>query len=350
MANFKFTALVWGSLFVFALLQLSEAATIKKCSSPIVRKEWRALTAKQQQKYLSAVKCLQNIPAKTCAAVPGAISRFDDFQGVHIRQTDFIHFVGHFQAWHRYYLATYEKSLREECGYTGAQPYWDWTLDSASNATFLAAPVFANSAFGGNGPYVENGTVVGLEGVTGRTGGGCVPNGSFKDLELHLGPGTNLERNNQCLTRDIAFPIILKCLTATAVDKALAAENYQAFDMEAEGGTTPEAFTYHAGGHLGIGGAYGTIADIYASPGDPLFYLHHANMDRIWWMWQSQDLATRLTDISGPIVQFGYPFSNNTSGGNVTLDFKIHLNELAGNVTLEQMMNIKGGDLCYDYA
>lgn len=152
--------------------------------------------------------------------------------------------------------------------------YWDWTLDSASNATFLAAPVFANSAFGGNGPYVENGTIVGLEGVTGRTGGGCVPNGSFKDLELHLGPGTNLVRKNQCLTRDIAFPIILKCLTATAVNKALAAENYQAFDIETEGGTTPEAFTYHAGGHLGIGGAYGTIADIYASPGGESTFLH----------------------------------------------------------------------------
>lgn len=150
--------------------------------------------------------------------------------------------------------------------------YWDWTLDTASNATFLASPVLSSSAFGGNGPYVDNGTVVGLEGVPGRTGGGCVPNGAFKDMEIHLGPGKNMERNNQCLTRDIAFPVILKCLTATAVDKALAAESYQAFDIETEGGITPETFTYHAGGHLGIGGAYGTIADLYASPGGEFYF------------------------------------------------------------------------------
>ena len=30
---------------------------------------------------------------------------------------------GHFLAWHRYFVAAYEKALREECGYDGAQPY-----------------------------------------------------------------------------------------------------------------------------------------------------------------------------------------------------------------------------------
>ena len=32
-------------------------------------------------------------------------------------------FQGHFLAWHRYFVAAYEKALREECSYDGAQPY-----------------------------------------------------------------------------------------------------------------------------------------------------------------------------------------------------------------------------------
>jgi hypothetical protein len=29
---------------------------------------------------------------------------------------------GHFILWHRYFVATYEKALRNECGYEGGQP------------------------------------------------------------------------------------------------------------------------------------------------------------------------------------------------------------------------------------
>src|SRR5690606_40862261 len=40
---------------------------------------------------------------------------------------------------------------------------------------------------------------------------------------------------------------------------------------------------------------------------DPLFYLHHAFIDRIWWQWQSANLSTRLTDIAGYTRQFALP-------------------------------------------
>lgn len=50
------------------------------------------------------------------------------------------------------------------------------------------------------------------------------------------------------------------------------------------------------------------MMDIVSSPGDPIFFLHHAWLDKIWWRWQSQDLAARLYAIDGPNKpQFGAP-------------------------------------------
>ncbi|MBE3050506.1 tyrosinase family protein, partial [Candidatus Bathyarchaeota archaeon] len=34
--------------------------------------------------------------------------------------------------------------------------------------------------------------------------------------------------------------------------------------------------------------------DPVASPGDPIFYLHHTWFDKMFWDWQSEDLPARL--------------------------------------------------------
>lgn len=41
------------------------------------------------------------------------------------------------------------------------------------------------------------------------------------------------------------------------------------------------------------------LEDQSASPGDPLFYLHHTNLDRLWWQWQAADLPARLEEMGG---------------------------------------------------
>ncbi|KAJ8117803.1 hypothetical protein ONZ43_g4119 [Nemania bipapillata] len=48
------------------------------------------------------------------------------------------------------------------------------------------------------------------------------------------------------------------------------------------------------------------MINVQLSPGDPVFYLHHGYLDRVWWDWQSRDLSTRLVEVAG----------NNTPSGN----------------------------------
>ncbi len=36
-----------------------------------------------------------------------------------------------------------------------------------------------------------------------------------------------------------------------------------------------------------------------SSPGDPLFYLHHTWLDKVFWDWQARDRQRRVSSISG---------------------------------------------------
>ena len=63
------------------------------------------------------------------------------------------------------------------------------------------------------------------------------------------------------------------------------AGNYVAFAQNLEDGP-------HNIGHGWIGGIMTTMF----SPGDPAFWFHHAQVDRIWWMWQKKN--SNLTELS----------------------------------------------------
>jgi len=95
-----------------------------------------------------------------------------------------------------------------------------------------------------------------------------------------------------------------------------------------------------------MGGSLGTMGDVASSPGDPLFYMHHTNLDRLFWTWQKQNLTARLYDVSGPIYMMDY---DNIKGGNVTLDFEINLGPLGETKKLRNLMDIRVPELCYTY-
>ena len=147
--------------------------------------------------YIQALKCLHTLPSKIDPAkAPGARSRYDDFEATHIINTLLIH-SGLFFAWHRWFVQLFETALREECGYSGYQPYWDWArwLDLPTEAN----PLYDGSAtsLSGNGRYIpdRNGTnntfpipepnPGGIYTPPG-TGGGYIYQGPLVNWTLHL--------------------------------------------------------------------------------------------------------------------------------------------------------------------
>ncbi|KAH8885499.1 Di-copper centre-containing protein [Thozetella sp. PMI_491] len=333
----------------------------KKCTSPLVRKEWRALTKKEQLSYIAAVKCLQAKPSKTSSVYTGAQSRYDDFQAVHIAMTERIHFVGQFLPWHRKFLAVYEAELRSTCGYTGAQPYWDWTKDAVSASAWVNSPVFDSSyGFGGNGEYLADISDLPVTSLAPgplepRTGGGCVLTGPFANHTVSMGPGNSLTYTPHCLRRDFITTLATKKLTQAEVNWESSASTFWLYTQHIEIANMSSdlsGITTHGGGHFSVGGTTGEMSDMYSSPGDPLFFLHHGKLDYEWNRWQHLAWATRKSEIAGPDTMWAYPYNywGDVPYKNITLDFTLQYPNLASNVTIRDVMDITGGELCYVYA
>ncbi|KAI5795794.1 hypothetical protein EDC01DRAFT_64775 [Geopyxis carbonaria] len=329
----------------------SSTAASSRCKHPPVRREWRALSHKDRKAYLRAVKCLAKLPSKHNDTIAGAVTRYDDFQGVHSAQTDFIHFVGHFALWHRHFVAAYETALRNECGWTQGTPYWDWLLDTESDVAMPDWEIFSPAhGFGGNGPFVEISPEQNFLGIEDRTGGGCVQDGPFTldaGFVLNLGPSKNVTvKNPHCLTRDFAPTIAATNLVRSVWDGVLGQPSYKAFARALEAEPSFDVKNVHGGGHFGVGGVLGGIGDAYNSPSDPLFYLHHGNLDRLLWKWTEMDRKKRVKDVGGPVLPFDY---KNERGPDVTLDFKINLGPMGMERKLSELTDTRSGALCYTY-
>ncbi|KAK6852259.1 tyrosinase [Apiospora arundinis] len=324
-----------------------------------VRKPWGSLSTTERKAYTDAVRCLQKLPARTpTSLVPGVRTRFDDFLASHINQTLSIHYTGTFMAWHRWFTFQYEQALKNECGYKGSQPYWNWALYSDNP---LSSPIFDGSEFsmsGDGAAIADKGPITLLLGdfapvvLPPGNGGGCVTTGPFKDMVVNLGPvslplnngsvvkGSGLDFNPRCLKRDISAGVNQAFANATSIVQLIGNNNNVAdFQLVMQGVPGSGSIGVHGGGHYTIGG------HLYV-PGDPVFYLHHGMIDLVWWVWQMVDFPRRREQVAGTNTFLNQPPSDNT-----TLDTVIDLFYAGGGpITMRELTSITDGPFCYTYS
>lgn len=82
--------------------------------------------------------------------------------------------------------------------------------------------------------------------------------------------------------------------TKVDVDAAFERRSWRGFQRRLELGP-------HADVHVAIGGTMNSAS----SPADPVFWLHHANLDRLWTVWQSEHPRVRVPQRSTVLQPFG---------------------------------------------
>ncbi|MFJ8588320.1 tyrosinase family protein [Streptomyces sp. NPDC093595] len=226
-----------------------------------VRKNQAQLTATEKKRFVDALLELKRS------------GRYDTFVSTHndfiMSDTDSGDRVGHrspsFLPWHRKFLLQFEQAL-QAVDPSVALPYWDWTTDRTPRAS-LWAPDFMGGTGRSRDGQVTDGPFAASGGrwrITVRVDG--------RDyLRRALGGGRELP-------------------TRAEVDSVLAMETY---DM-APWNSASDGFRNHLEGwrgvnlhnrvHVWVGGHMATGA----SPNDPVFWMHHAFIDKLWADWQAR--------------------------------------------------------------
>ncbi|MEV6301133.1 tyrosinase family protein [Actinoplanes sp. NPDC051861] len=166
-----------------------------------------------------------------------------------------------FFPWHREYLRLLELDLQSVANNTNLFiPYWDWTISTS--------PFVANF-LGTTGPSVS--------GNFSRTWGWSVYRSSISTNNLQRRVGQNASRP-----------------TTTNVNTVQ--NNYATYDNAPWNSTVSNSYRnrneieLHNRVHNYVGGHMATRE----APNDPAFWLHHCNIDRLWWRWQSVNNGSRI--------------------------------------------------------
>ena len=179
-----------------------------------------------------------------------------------------------FLPWHRVFLRRMEGEL-QRIDPKVTMPYWNWALDSEDPA---GSPVLSPDFFGGSGDPETS---------------FCVTEGSFSDL-------SNETCVKRLIPRDSGGFLTLSNLKEVLVENP----DYGRFVNTMENG-----LGLHGHLHMFLGGDMARVN----SPKDPLFYAHHAFIDKLWWEWQMMHNELGSPAYKGNATAPLYPFEESAS-------------------------------------
>jgi len=246
------------------------AITIRKS----VREFLRDDNDEERQAFIDAMLTLKH------KAGPYSGWTYDDYVALHLATYitepgsplySFAHGCPAFLAWHRPYLRTLEKDLQAISGRPDlGLPYWDWAADKDDPVN---APIWRPDFMGGNGDAHDDWRV--------QTGPFSNPNKSWPLRVRRFGwePDYDLRRQFAGTNPNYIFPTAQDIKTVLDTTPYETAGGVAGFRQALEG-------RWHGGVHMWVGGSRGSMRS-GTSPNDPVFFLHHSNVDRLWAKWQT---------------------------------------------------------------
>jgi Common central domain of tyrosinase len=269
-----------------------------------VRKNAKFLNTIEREALVRAFVTMKADIVNPAAAPADQYSRWDQYVAIHrmIQNANMpgstnVNF-GHggtgaygFLPWHRYFLHLLEQQLQIYVpGVT--IPYWDWTDPTGA--------VLVTDFLGPNGDSTSNYEV--RQGYFAKEAPGTGINTTLAPGWWPAGlTGWNLHSTfgswAGALKRRIGLASALPSAATlrSALDKATLPTFQNA--LESGSGTVP-FHQLHNGLH-GWFGANTHMSSTTPSPFDPIFYLHHCNVDRLWAMWQMDGHATEYPVAGG---------------------------------------------------
>jgi tyrosinase len=124
-----------------------------------------------------------------------------------------------------------------------------------------------------------------------------------------MDPALNIKRNPRsdgygdnprCLRRDVNNYFVTRSLTPAVLASHITSNAAIGKFQDTLQNDSPTLSAIHSSGHFSIWGDPG--GDVFVSPAEPTFWLHHGQLDRHWWMWQNyieKDVKARTSMYEG---------------------------------------------------
>lgn len=279
-----------------------------------VRKSASSLSSAEKTAFVNAVIALKHRPSRLH---PGdaSLSRYDDFVQIHLDAMMVMmmdppapswgHQAAAFGPWHRVLLFEFEREL-QAIDPLVTIPYWDWTTDNTPDS-----PLWKADFLGGDGRSRDAKVT---DGAFAESAGQWIirvkDNDSDADfLRRALAQAQDASElpDQQAIARVLGRPAYDVAPWEDSLRNQNSSTQWNAFRIHLE-------IVLHNLVHRWVGG---NMVDM-ASPNDPVFWMHHANCDRLWSQWQVASAS------HGYMPQTGGPDGHNLNDPMIFADHGHH--------------------------